>query len=349
MINTEALKTQAPNLLTLVSPLVPLRKTGGSGGGEWSGPCPFCGGNDRFSVQPYHDEPRWLCRSCTDGKWKDVIDFVQRRDQSGFVDACQTLFGDNVKIALDPVEYERIQAERERTIKEQEVATLVEYTTRRQSLHESGIWQEYHDNLDKLGRRDLWHERGLSDYFINVYRVGYCPAFPFGDERHPTLTIPSWRAGVVTGLAHRALATNPQGGKYRPERAGLGKALFFADPDHPGQPGGKVLLLEGEIKTMVTFAHIYATQPKEPHPLYTYELVGIAGTAFKSEWVPEFEKASSITICLDPDATDKAHKIAGVLGWDRCRIVELPGKIDDLLIMGALNMDTLYQYMQGGI
>jgi len=29
---------------------------------EWAGPCPFCGGNDRFRVWP--DEDKWWCRSC---------------------------------------------------------------------------------------------------------------------------------------------------------------------------------------------------------------------------------------------------------------------------------------------
>jgi len=316
-------------------------------GGEWSGPCPFCGGQDRFSVQPYHQpEARWLCRNCTAGKWQDIIEFVQRRDGSKFTDAVNDLFGDNVKIAIDPQELAQLKEKQQVAIKAQERATQVEYQERRQSLHDSGIWQEYHANLDKLGRRELWHERGLSDYFIDLYRLGYSPAFQFGDERHPTLTIPTWRAGKVVGLSHRALADNPQGGKYRPEQAGLGKALFFADPDVTGM-SGKVLLLEGEIKTMVTFSHIYAATPQQTHPLYKYELVGIAGTSFKKSWIAEFERATEIIICLDPDATDKAKKIADALGSERCKITELPAKIDDLINLGALDMDTLSQYVEG--
>jgi hypothetical protein len=302
---------------------------------------------DRFSVQPYYgEEARWLCRQCTDGKWKDIIEFVQRRDGTNFVDAVNRLFGDNVKIAVYPKEYATIKERQAQTIAEQEAATLAEYEQRRQSLHDSGIWKEYHDNLDKLGRRELWHQRGLSDYFINIYKLGYCPSFTFGTERLATLTIPTWRAEVVTGLTHRALVDNPPGGRYRPERAGLGKPLFFADPNQSAI-SGKVLLLEGEIKTMVTFSRIYADIPKQGHPLYTYELIGIAGTAFKSEWVGDFKDADSITICLDPDATDKAEKIADLLGRQRCRIVELPAKIDDLLNMDALTLDSLWKYLKG--
>jgi len=346
--DTKILKTQAPDLLGLVSPLTPLRKIGGSGGGEWSGACPFCGGSDRFSVQPYHEEPRWLCRHCTEAKWKDVIEFVQRRDGINFVDACTLLFGDNVKIAIDPAELERLKAKQHQAIQDQENATSADHERNRQSLHDSGIAQEYHANLDKFGRRDLWHERGLNDFFIDVYRVGFCPSFPFGNQKLPTLTIPTWRAGHVVGLAHRALADNPPGGKYRPERAGLGKALFFADPDVT-EITGDVLLLEGEIKTAVTFSRIYNHQPTAPHPIYKYELIGIAGTAFKKSWVPEFKEADKIVLCLDPDATDKAYKIADVLGRSRCKIAELPGKIDDLFIMGVLDMDLLYDYIHGAL
>jgi len=159
MIDTTTLKQQAPDLLATVSPLTPLRKIGSSGGGEWSGPCPFCGGVDRFSVQPYYEEPRWLCRQCTDGIWKDIIDFVQRRDKIDFVDACNLLFGDNVKIAVDPADFDRIQKEREQTQLQQAIQQEEEYKHIRQDLHGSGIAQEYHANLDKFGRRELWYER----------------------------------------------------------------------------------------------------------------------------------------------------------------------------------------------
>ena len=56
----------------------PLRRVASTGGGEL-GPCPFCGGFDRFSVQPNHPEGgRWYCRQCGENKWHDTIDFVMR-------------------------------------------------------------------------------------------------------------------------------------------------------------------------------------------------------------------------------------------------------------------------------
>ena len=62
-------------------------------GGEYQGPCPFCGGEDRFHVQPYHpSHGRWFCRQCTGdigdgGKWQDIFDFIQHRDNTDFNNA----------------------------------------------------------------------------------------------------------------------------------------------------------------------------------------------------------------------------------------------------------------------
>lgn len=67
------------DLLGLAGACTELKRVAASGGGEWAGPCPFCGGVDRFRVQPYQaGGGRWLCRGCTDGKWQDSLAFGQR-------------------------------------------------------------------------------------------------------------------------------------------------------------------------------------------------------------------------------------------------------------------------------
>lgn len=62
----------------------PLRKVSSSRGGEYHGPCPFCGGEDRFAY--WQGEQKWSCRNCVgpDMTPKDVIDFVMQRDGIGF-------------------------------------------------------------------------------------------------------------------------------------------------------------------------------------------------------------------------------------------------------------------------
>ena len=58
-----------------------LRKVAATGGGEWHGPCPACGGTDRFVVNGTggsDDRGLFWCRSC--GATGDAIDFVKLID-----------------------------------------------------------------------------------------------------------------------------------------------------------------------------------------------------------------------------------------------------------------------------
>ena len=57
---------------------------------ERAGPCPVCGGDDRFSINTAKQV--WNCRGCSKGG--DVIDLVQHIDGSDFVAACTKLAGE---------------------------------------------------------------------------------------------------------------------------------------------------------------------------------------------------------------------------------------------------------------
>ena len=59
-------------------------------GVEHVGPCPQCGGDDRFAVNP--KEGVWNCRGC--GVGGDVIQLVQHLDGVGFIGACAKLTGE---------------------------------------------------------------------------------------------------------------------------------------------------------------------------------------------------------------------------------------------------------------
>ena len=52
---------------------------------EYAGPCPECGGNDRFVVWP--DKGRFWCRQCD--KHGDLIDFLQWQRGMTYAQACQ--------------------------------------------------------------------------------------------------------------------------------------------------------------------------------------------------------------------------------------------------------------------
>jgi RecA-family ATPase len=79
-----------------------------SGKMERAGPCPRCGGTDRFSINI--KKQVWNCRGC--GKGGDVIDLVCHLDGADFKSACTTLTGEpppngKDKDAPKPVEVRR--------------------------------------------------------------------------------------------------------------------------------------------------------------------------------------------------------------------------------------------------
>lgn len=76
------------NLLNIIP--TDLKKVGATGGGEYHGACPFCGGKDRFIVQPNSGNGgHWWCRQC--GKSGDPIAFLMQYDNLDFKSACEQL------------------------------------------------------------------------------------------------------------------------------------------------------------------------------------------------------------------------------------------------------------------
>ena len=59
-------------------------------GRERAGPCPVCGGDDRFSINT--GKAVWNCRGC--GKGGDIVSLVEHLDGVDFIAACTTLTGE---------------------------------------------------------------------------------------------------------------------------------------------------------------------------------------------------------------------------------------------------------------
>lgn len=56
---------------------------------EWAGPCPMCGGNDRFHVRA----DGWFCRHCKNEPWQDAITLVMALENCTFADALARMAG----------------------------------------------------------------------------------------------------------------------------------------------------------------------------------------------------------------------------------------------------------------
>jgi len=273
---------------------------------EWHGVCPFCGGNDRFVIFTDRQYPswNWMCRKChPDMGWIDEIN-------------------PNLKQPPDPQTLLRMAEQREAALKREiEAAQAVV-----KELQEAQLWLKYHMQLTGEARR-LWEKRGIPQFFQDYWGLGYEPdrvIFANGSEYHtPTLTIPIFETLTknLTNIRHRLLKPPTPGDKYRPERKGLPAPLFVADYERPIRD--RVMLVEGEIKSMVSY--ITADDPK-------LQVVGVPGKNMPDWMYPKFAEADPLYLCFDPDAIKEAKAAALHLGKDRCRLIELPDKIDDLIL-----------------
>jgi DNA primase len=138
------------------------RKASSTRGGEYHGPCPFCGGNDRFRIQPAQD--RCYCRQC--GKSWDSIQYL--RDFKG-MDYYQAL----------------AHLGREPDFKKKPKPSIL--SPKKEPTPPPEAWQErafsfamqaqaiLWDSAGSKMRRWLREEKGLNDETIRKAGLGYNP------------------------------------------------------------------------------------------------------------------------------------------------------------------------------
>jgi DNA primase len=177
------------DLLNLIQQDVKLKKTASTNGGEWAGPCPFCGGSkhtgrsDRFRVwpNPPGGSPRYWCRQCHASG--DAISYVMHRDKVDFRAACNRLGLDAPQQVSRPqrlnVGQPPAPACRGIVARRKDYAAL----TCPDWQHEAdlfvtrcweALWLESGGQLSP--GRDYLRQRGLSDNTIGAFELGYNPA-----------------------------------------------------------------------------------------------------------------------------------------------------------------------------
>ena len=154
------------DLLDLVQCETELKRVASTEGGEYAGPCPFCGGHDRFRVQPDHSGgARWYCRGCGGERWHDVIDYVMRRDGVDFITASKT-FG----IASLPLEpHKRIESV-------QKSRTPIPPPMSDWQIGAKTFLEECEQSLWEVSGSkalDYLRHRGLTDETIKRYKLGF--------------------------------------------------------------------------------------------------------------------------------------------------------------------------------
>lgn len=309
-----------------------------SRGAAWIWPCPFHGERTVGGFKVFKDG--YKCFSC--GTHGDIISWRMEYHDENFQQATAALNGGQSLSQIDPIEAARRATERAKQA-ELELEQKIEQAQRAlEELRKARTWLEYHTNTKSPSyswSRELWHERGIDDFFIDFWQLGYCEDYTLWRKdcgewldwwHSPTLSIPIWSHGwQVNNVKHRLLNAPDRGGKYIQEKRGVPASPFIANPD---LATGPLLLLEGEIKSMVGFIAI-------DNP--DWQAAGLPGVTPDAAIYDQFADYEPVYICLDPDAYTGSkpaiQSAVNAIGRDRCRVIWLPQKIDDAIIAGALN------------
>lgn len=321
-------QARGADVFALAEPLTQLKRVSG---GEYAGPCPRCGGEDRF-----HVTAAWFfCRQCHE-KRGDAIEFV-RWQQPGlsFAEAVARLIGDLSPKPINKPVSKRLPVRQQPATKPQ-----------------SDVWRKKAEAIAAEAHERLWeseqvHEyllgRGLESHTWLQYGLGYRPDVPVpgtsGKQVAPALVIP-WRArSGIYALRYRFL--QPQDGrKLTAERGSQfagklygGQALpdWVTMPAPDGYVGVQqyctLLLVEGEINAMSCWQVAGETH------LHVLSL-GSEGQAIPPAALPLFQRYGQVLVWADKEkvAQGLMQALPGAVG------IHSPGGKDanDLLQAGLL-------------
>ena|SRR5687767_9041889 len=159
-------------------------------GAEYSGACPWCGGNDRFHVWPDANEDipavgnlgRWWCMDSSVGRAGcgrkgDMISYVAQRDGVAFRDACE-------RLGIDPhliIAYRREQQnlppeEKKPWLSNGELA--LPFADLSEKWRDTAWFMAYRLSLflpQFPQAKDYLLSRGLSEQTIEEEKIGFYP------------------------------------------------------------------------------------------------------------------------------------------------------------------------------
>jgi len=283
------------------------------GGDEYAGPCPFCGGEDRFRV--WRDKGNYWCRPGPGHCGRE-----------GFADELSGERATSEERRQRAIESRLAAIERKQVDHARRLSNL-------ELMHKSTDHIRYFHNLGANGDAiEYWCNEGMELQTIDDYMLGYCPRCPTDHEGRASYTIPVMIGGKLYNIRHRLIGAD-NGDKYRPQMAGLPSVLFNAD--YLYQDNHRILITEGEKKSII------AAQ-------VGFQNVGIMGkTGFNKAWGVKFERFPLVYVALDPDATAQAAEIAGLFEG-RGRVVILPDKLDDMVVKYGATRNDIEAFLAQG-
>ena len=293
--------------------------------------CPLHGGKDTNAFHVYTDsgKQKWKCFShdCGGG---DALDFVQKWRGWDLKQSYEFLGGEQ---QYDPQEMKRLADERHAraVIELEDKQRRMEAARKELQVAEKHLY--YHQNMGAWAV-NMWNARGLDEGLQAFFTLGGCDDFIVSEHHTPTLTIPIFsEENELLNIKHRLVNPKNPKDKYRPETHGLGAFPPLLTSPAMGYDGELIVVVEGEIKAMVTWAKL---------PAFDFQVIGVGG---KNAFKPLAEKlfGKRVIVIPDPGGEKEAVELARMVAG---RVLYLPAKVDDYLIETNATSDNFYQALR---
>ena len=300
--------------------------------------CPLHGGDNPTAFSIYYQDNRWKWNCFTgDCGGGDAISFVETWQGLDFKRACEWITGG----ALQDVEgMKESAARRFEEARLERIAAQEREEARRNELRLAELHVRYHNEMTQY-HKDEWTKAGIDEGMQKFWTLGGRNDFEYwiGETSYysPTLTIPILNPErELMTIQHRLLNPHDANDKYRPERKGLKSHPFLAVPEM-GYDGGLVWVMEGAKKAMVTWTRSNVD----------WQCIGVPSQESYKGMV-EILRPIGKHVVVVPDPNTPRNDKSLLKAWDLAKqiggkFLQLPQKIDDLILSVDLQQDDLFK------
>lgn len=250
----------------------------------------------------------------------------------GWCRRCNYIWFPENKVPMNKIEFE--QWRREQLAIEEERRRSAEKAIK--NLQSEKLWETYNKLLNdwSIGILKEW---GIRKDWADFWKLGMMPDYTVhgdsGEYHTPAITIPIWQQdGSVANVKLRTLNPKSANDRYR----SLYKTgVPFTFTAFPKMKSDTCLLVEGEKKAMV------CAEWSESK----FQVVGLPTKTPDPETLDSLKSFGKITVILDPDAEkDALPRLVKMLGVERCEVVCLPDKVDDMIVQYGLKLKEALRY-----
>jgi hypothetical protein len=263
-------------------------------GAEHAGPCPRCGGTDRFSINVHKQV--FNCRGC--GVGGDAIDLARHLRGVSFTDAKALVEGERAKRA------ELVQ---------RRPFTLVSTSgSNDPAVSVARILKGLVPVLGTIGERYLRETRGIDvaaieDMLAEPYAIGWHPGVYFNQPGHP---LHGQRLGCIVAILTDPVTGKPTGAISRtyigPDLQKVGKAKSL------GQGGGIVRLSADEdlLEGLHVGEGIETCLDAAAHPVLAARPIWSCGSAATLAKLPVLAGVEALSVVADHDPDGAGERAA---------------------------------------